>query len=139
MKTIVAISLVVLACLALATGAAADHNRAVSATFTLTDLGQGAGGGGTLFSDGSANGRVVVSALNGQVVAHLYPTSWSEVVPGETVDVCFHIEQKKGPPIFPPSLCLSELGIELPLSGSPVIIPNPRSDTDLLIRATATG
>jgi hypothetical protein len=117
----------------------AEANSPVEYTFMWTDLGPGAAGGGTLYADGTAGGHMVVSDNNGQVVAHFHPVSWSEIVPGESVDICFDIHQIKGPPIFPPGFCVSDFGISVPVSGTPVLITNPVDGTDTLLKANPTG
>lgn len=141
MKRIFALStLLFIAIFLTAAVASAGANSPVQYTFTLTDLEQGAGGGGPLFADGSAGGHILVSALNGQVIGHFHPVSWSEVVPGESIDLCIAVEQTKGPPdFFPPYFCTSWLGVILPVSGSPVVITNPRGGSDLLLRVTPAG
>lgn len=140
MKKNIALSIVLVMVVFLtAAVATAATNSPVQYTFTLTDLEQGVGGGGPLFADGSAGGHAVVSVLNGQVIAHLYPESWSEIVPGESIDICFNVIQPKGPPIFPPYFCTSTTGIDLPVSGTPVVITNPHGGADLLIRVTPAG
>jgi len=140
MKRIVAFSIVlVMVAFLTAAVALAKADSPVQYTFTLTDLEQGVGGGGPLFADGSAGGHAVVSVLNGQVIAHLYAASWSEIVPGESVDICFNVVQTKGPPTFPPYFCTSSIGIILPVSGTPVVITNPHGGADTLIRVTPAG
>ncbi len=135
MKKLIVLCIMFVFIVALVPALSAEGNSPVY-TFTLTDLGQGAWGGGPLFADGSAGGHVFISVLNGQVQAHLDAVSWSEIVPGESIDICFNVDQTKGPTIFPPYFCTSSLGIVLPVSGTPVVIANPRGDTDLLIRVT---
>lgn len=116
--------------------AIAEGNSPVQYTFTFTDLGQpGAHGGGPLYADGSANGKMTLSANNGQAIFQLQATSWSEVVPGESVDICFDVYQIKGPNLLPPSFCFSDFGIVLPVSGTPVLISNPFAD-QALVRVT---
>lgn len=120
---------------AMTTGAFADGNSPVQYTFTFTDLGQGGHGGGRLYADGSARGHVWFSAMNGQVIIHLYATSWSWVVPGETADICFDVHQIKGPPLLSPTACFSDAGIVLPVTGTPIVISNPVAD-QALVRVT---
>ncbi|MDA8201262.1 MAG: hypothetical protein M0Z49_00575 [Chloroflexi bacterium] len=114
----------------------AGGSSRVAYTFTYTDLGQGVWGGGSLFADGSAGGNVAFSADNGQTVYQLHPTSWSEPVPGY-VDVCLAVREMKGSSGFPPSFCLSDLGLLLPVTGTPIVIPDPfEPGESTLIRVT---
>lgn len=138
MKKIIALS-ITLVMVVFLTVALAEASPPVQYTFTLTDLEQGVSGGGPLFADGSAGGHAVVSVLNGQVLAHLYADSWSEIVPGESLDICFIVVQTKGPPSFPPYFCSSSTGVILPVSGTPVVITNPHGGADLLVRVTPAG
>lgn len=99
------------------TGASASGN--VIGTFTVADLGQGIWGGGSLFANGTAGGNVAFSALNGQVIFHIDPTSWSWAVPQQVAEVCFTsrvIRNEAGFPV-PPSFCA-----DLPVTGTPVIV-----------------
>jgi hypothetical protein len=118
------------------TPALAGGNSPVQYTFTFTDLGQpGAHGGGPLYADGSANVLMTLSDMDGQAIFRLQATSWSEVVPGESVDICFDVYQIKGPPLLPPSFCFSDIGIILPVSGTPIVISNPFAG-EILVRVT---
>jgi hypothetical protein len=123
-----------------ATVASAGGNSNVEYTWTLSDLGQGVWGGGPLYADGSTAGNLAFSGFNGQLVFQLRPTSWHEVVPGEVVDICFALHEIKGSTGFPSAYCLSDVGILLPVTGTPIIIPNPDvPGTRLLIRVTPTN
>lgn len=135
MRKLVVLLMVLVLATTVTTVALAGGNSPVQYTFAFTDLGQGAHGGGRLYADGSADGHLALSAMDGLVIAHIYATSWSEVVPGETIDICFDVHQIKGPPILPPSLCFSEAGIVVPVTGTPVVISNPFAD-EALIRVT---
>jgi len=118
------------------TAAFAGVNSPVQYTFTFTDLGQpGTHGGGPLHADGSADVRMTLSALDGQEIIQFQATSWTEVVPGEAIDICFDVYQIKGPPIFPQTFCFSDAGILLPVSGTPIRFTNPFAD-DAVIRVT---
>lgn len=141
MKKVVALLTVsVMVVFVVAAVAAAEANSPVQYSFTLTDLEQGAGGGGPLFADGSAGGHIVVSGRNGQVIAHFNPVSWSEIVPGESIDLCIDVDQLKGPPgFFPEYFCTSWLGLVIPISGTPVVVTNPIGGSDLLLRVTPAG
>jgi len=134
MRKLVALLMVLVLAAATTTAALAGGNAPVQYTFTFTDLGQGGHGGGRLYADGSADGRITLSAEDGQLIVQIHATSWSWVVPGESVDICFDVQVIKGPP-FPPSLCFSDAGIALPVSGTPVVIPNPVGD-QALVRVT---
>jgi len=134
-KFVPALMVLVLAA-AMTTVAFAGGNSPVQYTFTFTDLGQpGAHGGGPLYPDGSANVDMTLSAMDGQAIFQLQATSWSEVIPGEAIDICFDVYQIKGPPLLPPSFCFSDFGIVLPVSGTPVVISNPFAD-EALVRVT---
>ena len=133
-KFVLLITVLVLAA-ATTTVVLAGDKSPVQYTFTFTDLGQGGHGAGPLYADGSANGHMAFSAMDGQVIVHLHATSWSWVVPGETIDICFDVHQIKGPPLLPPSICFSDAGIILPVSGTPVLISNPFAD-QALVRVT---
>jgi hypothetical protein len=139
-KTVVVFSVLVVAAFLTAAVASAGANSPVQYSFTLTDLEQGAGGGGPLLTDGSAGGHIVVSALNGQVIASFDPVSWSYIVPGESIDLCIAVDQLKGPPgFFPTYFCTSWIGVVVPVSGTPVVITNPMGGADLLLRVTPAG
>jgi hypothetical protein len=134
-KFVLVLTVLVLAAV-MTTVALAGGNSPVQYTFTFTDLGQpGTHGGGPLYADGSADGRMTLSAIDGQVIIQFQATSWSEVVPGEAIDICFDVYQIKGPPIFPPTFCFSDAGIVLPVSGTPIRISNPFAD-EAVIRVT---
>ena len=135
MRKLVALLMVLVLAVATTTAALAGGNSPVQYTFTFTDLGQGGHGGGPLYADGSADGHIAISVMDGQVVAQFDATSWSWVVPGETIDICFDVHQIKGPPLFPPSVCFTDVGIVLPVGGTPVIISNPLAD-QALVRVT---
>ncbi len=121
---------------AMTTAAFAGGNSPVQYTFTFTDLGQpGAHGGGPLYADGTAGGGITLSALDGQVIVDLEATSWSEIIPGELVDICFDTVPIKGPALLPPSFCFSQFGLALPVSRTPAYLSNPFADL-ALIRVT---
>lgn len=135
-KMLVLIGVLLLVAL-MTTVASAGGNSKVAYTWTVADLGQGIWGGGPLFADGATGGNFAFSAENGQLIFHLHPTSWSEVVPGEAVDICFALHEIKGSSGLPPSFCFTDIGIVLPVTGTPIIIPNPDvPDLQLLIRVT---
>lgn len=85
------------------TPSAALADGKVEYTWTLAALGQQGWIGGPLFADGSVGGGGAFSAANGQVLANLAPTTWSENAAGE-ITVCFDILVKRG--ALPPSLCI---------------------------------
>ena len=136
MRRLILLIMVLVLAATTTTAAIAEGNSPVQYTFTFTDLGQpGAHGGGPMYADGSANVHMTLSAMDGQAIFQLQATSWSEVVPRESVDVCFDVYQIKGPPLLPPSFCFSDFGIVFPVSGMPVIISNPFAD-EALVRVT---
>ncbi len=78
----------------------------VEYTWTLSDLGQGGWVGGPLFADGTVGGGGAFSIANGQILADISPTTWSENAAGE-VTICLNIIERKGPPgALPPALCI---------------------------------
>jgi hypothetical protein len=85
-------------------------------TYTVTDLGQGAWGGGSLNADGTLGGAASYSLENGSLVGTIVPTTWSFVNGGTAVSLCFLVQPIKGPPPLP-SGCLV-----VPVTGTPVII-----------------
>ena len=120
---------------------AARGNPQVVYTWTVNDLGQGVWGGGPLFEDGTAGGNFPLSFYNGQAIAHFHPVSWEEVVPGESVNICFRVRQIKGDLGLPPEFCFTDvLPYPLPVNGTAEIVPHPDPDmpNDLLIRVTPT-
>ncbi len=137
-KAFVFLAMLVLAALP-ASAAFADGHHNVVYTWTVNDLGQGVWGGGPLFEDGSTGGNLPLSFLNGQVIAHFQPVSWHEVVPGESVDICFRVREIKGSSGSPDEFCFSDvLGGPLPVTGTPIIMehPDPEIPHPLLIRVT---
>jgi hypothetical protein len=85
-------------------------------TYTISDLGQGAWGGGSLNADGTLGGAASYSIENGSLVGLIDPTTWSFVNGGTAVSLCFIVQPIKGPPPIP-SGCLV-----VPVTGTPVII-----------------
>ena len=78
----------------------------VEYTWTLSALGQGGWVGGPLFADGTVGGGGAFSIANGQVLADIAPTTWSENAAGE-VTVCLHIIERRGQSgALPPGLCI---------------------------------
>ena len=139
MRKFISLFMVLVLAAVMTTMAFAAGNSSVRYTFTFTDMGQpGAHGGGPLYADGSADGRMTLSAMNGQAIFQLQATSWSEVIPGESVNICFDVYRIKGPPLLPPSFCFSDFGIVLPVNGTPVLISNPFAD-EALIRVTSAN
>ena len=137
MRNIIVLIGVLLLVALMTTVASAEDDSNVAYTWTVTELGQGIWGGGPLFADGSTGGNLPVSGNNGEVVFHLHPTSWYEIVPEEVVDICFTLHEIKGDTGLPPTFCGSEFGLALPVTGTSVMIPNPISpDVRLLIRVT---
>lgn len=137
-KTFAFLALLVLAALP-ATAAFADGKPNVVYTWTVNDLGQGVWGGGPLFEDGTTGGNFPLSFDNGQTIALFYPISWNEVVPGESVDICFRVREIKGSYGPLDEFCFTDvLGGPLPVTGTPIIIPHPDPEIPhpLLIRVT---
>lgn len=86
-------------------------NGRVEYTWTLAALGQDGWIGGPLFEDGSAGGGGAFSANNGQLLANLDPTNWTEDANGD-ITVCFDITIRKGPAnALPPSLCIGPAAV----------------------------
>lgn len=139
-KTLVFLLLLLLAALS-ASVSFADGNSNVAYTWTVNDLGQGVWGGGPLFEDGTAGGNFPLSFFNGQAIALFQPVSWYEVVPGESVNICFRVREIKGDLGFPPEFCIADNLFPLPVNGpgQPWIIsphPDPEIPHPLLIRVT---
>ena len=103
------LSLVAGAAVIVTTGATLGATRARSAkpeyTWTLAALGQGGWIGGPLFEDGTVGGGGAISLNNGDILANLEPTGWTED-DNENISVCFDVEVRKGPAdALPPSIC----------------------------------
>ncbi|HSR29279.1 MAG TPA: hypothetical protein VLY63_01845 [Anaerolineae bacterium] len=140
-KTFAFLTMLVLAVLPASVAFAGGHQNVVY-TWTVNDLGQGVWGGGPLFEDGTAGGNFPISVGNGQAIAHFYPKSWHEVVPGVSVDICFEVHEIKGDLGLPPEFCFTDvLGGPLPVTGTAKFIPHPDPDWAdvLLIRLTPTN
>ena len=74
-------------------------------TWNLVALGQGGWIGGPLFEDGSVGGGGAISLNNGEILADLAPTFWTEDQ-DENISVCFDVDIRKGPAdALPASLC----------------------------------
>lgn len=74
-------------------------------TWNLVALGQGGWIGGPLFEDGTVGGGGAISLQNGDILASLDPTGWTED-DGENITVCFDVNVRKGPAdALPPFLC----------------------------------
>ena len=119
----------------------ADGNSNVVYTWTVNDLGQGVWGGGPLFDNGTAGGNFPLSFFDGQVIAHFIPVSWYEVVPGESVNICFEVREIKGSSGVPSEFCIADVLGPLPVTGpgQPLIIsshPDPEIPHPLLVRVT---
>ena len=68
-------------------------------------LGQGGWIGGPLFEDGTVGGGGAISLQNGDILASLDPTGWTED-DNENITVCFDVNIRKGPvDALPASLC----------------------------------
>ncbi len=77
-------------------GASRIHSAAPEYTSTLAATGQGGWIGGPLFEGGSVGGGGAISLNNGQILAQLVPTGWTED-DDENITVCFDISIRKGP------------------------------------------
>ena len=77
----------------------------VEYTWNLVALGQGGWIGGPLFEGGSVGGGGAISLNNGEILARLDPSFWTEDN-DENITVCFDVTIRKGPEnALPPSLC----------------------------------
>ena len=86
-------------------GAAKAPSAKPEYTWNLVALGQGGWIGGPLFEGGTVGGGGHISLNNGEIIADLEPTSWTEDQ-DENISVCFDINVIKGDPdALPPSLC----------------------------------
>lgn len=143
-KIVIFLTVLVLAAL-LSSVAFAGGNAKVVYTWIVNDLGQGVWGGGPLFDDGTAGGNFPLSITipgEGQLIAHFHPVSWEEVVPGESVDICFEVHVIKGDSgAFPPEFCIADVLFPLPVNGPGQLLildphPDPEIPHPLLIRVT---
>lgn len=136
MKKVLPLLGAVLLAVSMTQTASAGGDSKVVYTWTYTDLGQGVWGGGPLFANGDAGGNLPFSAENGQLVFQLQPTSWDEPIAG-FVDLCFTVREMKGSSGYPPSFCAGDLGMLLPVTGTPIVVPNPFAPGEwTLIRVT---
>lgn len=135
MRKLVPILIMLILVAAFAAVASADGQKPVQYTFTFSDLGAGAHGGGPLYADGSAGGNWTLSVFNGQNVTRINVVSWSYVVPGESIDICVETTVIKGAPLLPPFFCTAALGLPLSIDGTPAVISNPRGDL-AIVRVT---
>lgn len=110
--------------------ALASSSAPVVATFTFADHSQGGWTGGSLRADGTATGGGALSFANGQVVSQVQPTSWSWAGPG-LVDICFTVTDIKGTSGYPGAFC--EV---VPVTGTPIVVPDPDSGGLATLRVT---
>jgi hypothetical protein len=105
----------------------------VAYTITITDLGQGCWGGGTLNVGGSMSGKASCAFDNGQVVYTIQLDSWSSPAPGYiTFDYTIvPIKGYRGPTSFSAD--------PLPVTGVPVIGIGPGATVPTLVRITPAG
>src|SRR4051795_13080469 len=92
---------------AMVTTLAASKARSAKPQYTwnLVALGQGGWIGGPLFEDGTVGGGGAISLNNGDILARLDPTEWTEDN-DENITVCFDVNIRKGPAdALPTSLC----------------------------------
>jgi hypothetical protein len=86
-------------------GASKARSAKPEYTWNLVALGQGGWIGGPLFEDGSVGGGGAISLNNGDILASLDPTGWTED-DDENISVCFDVNIRKGPAdALPASLC----------------------------------
>jgi hypothetical protein len=91
----------------------AGGNSPVEYTWTLAALGQGGWVGGPLYADGTSGGGGAISMNNGQFVARIIPTTWTE--PSEDVlSICFNVV-----PIKPAQAPSSSTCIPADVTGTP--------------------
>ncbi len=108
-------------------------NSTVAFTWTVTDLGQGCWGGGTLNANGTGSGGGNCSFANGQVVMKIVPVSWSMVGSGAVL-LCANMVFVKGGS----GSSFGCLG-PIPITGTPVKVTLPGGDGQTLIRITPVG
>ena len=116
MRVLLVVSVALLWPVLLSHTAQADGNH-VLATVHGTDLGQGEGGGGPLFEDGTASGTFTISVSNGALIFSVRLESWFFEDPDHIV-VCGRvsvIRNDLGVPL-PPTACSTPI----PISGQPV-------------------
>lgn len=114
-KLMLFVSAVMLVAAFMAPVAFASGSPVVVGTYAYSDLGQGAAGGGALFSDGTASSPVKFSLDNGQVVFMLVRGTWSWLGT-EAISFCFDVREIKGPSPYT-SFC----GV-FPVTGTPVMV-----------------
>jgi len=86
-------------------GASQARSAKPEYTWNLVALGQGGWIGGPLFEDGTVGGGGAIALNNGQILARLEPTGWTED-DDENITVCFDVNIRKGPAdALPASLC----------------------------------
>jgi len=100
------VSILILAMLAMPSITFAGGNSPVEYTWTLAALGQGGWVGGPLYANGTSGGGGAFSANNGQVVARITPTTWTEPTE-DVVNICFTIVPIKPAPAPGSSMCIT--------------------------------
>ncbi len=123
-KPFVFIAIAVIFAVAVPSTVLASSRPSVVYTMTITDLGQGCWGGGSLLSDGSTSGNAACAFNNGEDVGLLMPTSWSPIGTG-LVSICVQAVGFKGGGF--PSGCLV-----LPVTGTPVEVSLEPGETTLI-------
>jgi hypothetical protein len=101
-------------------------------TWLLSDLGQGGWIGGPLYANGTVGGGGAY-AEDG-CVARFQGTVWSQA--GGMIDICIDATILRGTCPFPSSFCLSQLGVTLPITGTPEKVT--LFGDDHIIRVTPT-
>src|SRR5215211_4517513 len=110
------VSIVILATLVMPSITSAGGNSPVEYTWTLAALGQGGWVGGPLYADGTSGGGGAFSANNGQIVARIIPTTWTEPTE-DVVNICFTIVPIKPAPAPGSSMCITA-----EVTGTPTIV-----------------
>jgi len=95
---------------------AAAGKAPVEYTWSLAALGQGGWVGGPLYADGTSGGGGAFSVNNGQFVARIIPTTWTEPVE-DTLNICFNVV-----PIKPAQAPRSSMCIAAEVTGTPTMV-----------------
>jgi hypothetical protein len=141
MKTLKTLSVLFLLPLAvLAFGAAPAHATGSHVAYIFHASGQGIGGGGALYADGTAAGNVAISAFHGALVLQFHPKTWNlvpeSIVPGQPgISVCGENQAIRGevPPVLmpcSPPFPIGSISVPLDLNGD--------GTPDITVQATIT-
>jgi hypothetical protein len=97
-----------------------------------TQFGQPGGMGLVMFNDGSINGKIAVSSLNGNLIFHYNPVMWMELVPGALILLRLELRWIKGYAPYP-----STVEMPIPVTGGPAFIDNDGDGkADFMLRVT---